>query len=79
MVFKFSHQNIREYCQKYQKINEYQITKLKKYARFMLKSCFGDILDRKTALFPCSHMFARILNRLQSIIVVKIFGFYHEW
>ena len=31
------------------KINEIQVTKIKTYARFLLKSCFGDIVDKITA------------------------------
>ena len=32
-----------------QKINEYQVTKIKKYAGFLLKSSIGDIWDKNTA------------------------------
>ena len=32
------------------KINEIQVTKIKKYAWSYLKSCFGDILDKNTAI-----------------------------
>ena len=37
--------------QKFQnKINEIQVTKIKKYARSLLKSCFGDILNKNVAI-----------------------------
>ena len=49
MVFKFYRQNIREYRQQFQKNNEIRVTKIKKYAWSLLKSCFGDILDKNTA------------------------------
>ena len=32
------------------KIDEIQVIKIKKYARFLLKSCFGDILDKNAAI-----------------------------
>ena len=36
---------------KHFKINhEIQVTKIKKYARFLLKSFFGDIYDKNTAV-----------------------------
>ena len=51
------HHGLKIYCQKVlvnttktvQKINEYQVTKIKKYAGFLLKSSIGDIWDKNTA------------------------------
>ena len=34
----------------FKKIDEIQVIKIKKYARFLLKSCFGDILDKNAAI-----------------------------
>ena len=39
-----------------QKINEYQVTKIKKYAGFLLKSCIGDIWDKNTALYFIQYL-----------------------
>ena len=48
--FNFFCQHFREYHLKEEKIiNEIQVTKIKKYAWSLLKSCFGDILDKNTA------------------------------
>ena len=51
------HHGFKIYCQKVfvnttktvQKINEYQVTKIKKYAGFLLKSNIGDIWVKSTA------------------------------
>ena len=37
-----------------QKINEYQVKKIKKYAGFLLKSSIGDIWDKNTAAPQCA-------------------------
>ena len=33
------------------KIDEIQVIKIKKYARFLLKSCYGNISDKNAAIF----------------------------
>ena len=51
------HLGFKIYCQifvnttkNFKKVNEIQVTKIKKYAWFILKSCFGDILEKNLAL-----------------------------
>ena len=47
--FKIYCQIIRETTKNVKKINEIRVTKIKKYAWSLLKSCSGDIFDKNTA------------------------------
>ena len=48
--FKFSCQKIREYPQNFQKNQWNPGPKIKKYEWFLMKSDFGDILDKNTGI-----------------------------
>ena len=49
MVSRFICQISVNTTKNFKKINEIRVTKIKKYAWSLLKSCFGDILDKNTA------------------------------
>ena len=73
------HHGFKIYCQKVlvnttktvQKINEYQVTKIKKYAGFLLKSSIGDIWDKNTAATVMKNKDLHIYIALKSTISQK--------
>ena len=57
--FNFFCQHFREYHQKLKKIiNEIQVTKIKKYERFIMKSDIGDILAQFGSFFGVENVYA---------------------
>ena len=55
-----------------QKINEYQVTKIKKYAGFLLKSIIGDIWDKNTAATVITNYDLHLVTDICCLDVVNI-------